>query len=161
MAENICPACQAHNTTDAFCLNCKFPFQGTEDQKSMHIGKYISGKAAADASNKAIQKSRNILFFLAGLNVLYIILNLSNPKYDLITIFINLILAAAYLLFGILIKRSPVVFTVIPLVMITVITLLNSLLDPASIMQGFITKLFVILSLAYSVYLNYQAKSYE
>lgn len=161
MSENICPACEAPSATEDFCLHCKFPFNGTEDQKSMHIGKYISGKVAADASEKAIQKSRGILFFLAGLNVFYIIVNLYNPEFDIFTMFINLVLAAAYLLFGILIKRSPVVFTVIPLVMIIVITLLNSLLDPASIAQGFITKIFIIISLGYSVYLNYEARSFE
>lgn len=161
MPENICPACEAPNTTEDFCLSCKFPFNGTEDQKSMHIGKYISGKVAADASDKAIQKSRKILFFLAGLNVLFIILNLNNPEYNIITLLLNLILAAAYLLFGILIKRSPVVFTVIPLVMIIAITMLNTILDPASIAQGFLTKFLIIMSLGYSVYLNYEAKSFE
>lgn len=40
-----CPACKAEQIENVeFCKNCKFPFNGTDKEVAIHIGKFIKKK---------------------------------------------------------------------------------------------------------------------
>ncbi|MFD1096002.1 hypothetical protein [Salegentibacter chungangensis] len=162
MENNICPACKATQIeTRDTCGNCEYPFKGTEEERSLHIGKFISRKSIIDTSETAIKRSRNILFVLAGLNMLFILINVSDPQFMVIDIILNFILGLAFLIFGFLIPKSPVVFTIIPLILLLLVYLLNALIDPETLASGFIMKLAIIGTLGYGVYINIKSEKFK
>ncbi len=75
MENNNCPACKTEFSERVeFCSKCEFPFNGTEKEKAIHIGRFIGKKGVIADSSIYIKKSQNILYFIAGLNIFSLIL---------------------------------------------------------------------------------------
>ncbi|MEK6154555.1 hypothetical protein WIW50_14895 [Flavobacteriaceae bacterium 3-367] len=161
--DNIsCPACkQEYSEIQEICENCKFPFNGTEKEKSLHIGRFINKKGVIVDSSDAIRRSQLILYAIAGINALFIIVITLTGKIQLFDIALNGILALVFLLCGLFIRQRPMLLTLIPLILILGIYALNFLVDPSSIFKGIIVKLIIIGSLIYSLYLIDRAKRFQ
>ncbi len=163
MQPTTCPACStASESPLEFCSKCQFPFNGNEKEKSSHIGRFITEKNIVQDSEKAILKSRRILFIISGLNLLMAIIAIFSAE-DLFIIdaIVYIFIAAVFALFASFIRRSPIVFTIIPLLFLLMIYLIDAVYDPGTIARGFIFRLFIIGSLGYGAYQCYKAEKFR
>lgn len=162
MESSNCPACsQESSTILEYCSNCNFPYNGTENERSAHIGRFISEKNILSESETSVKKSRNILYIIAGLNFLMFFIAIFSNEYLLVDAIVNLVIAAIFASFAFFIHKSPVIFTVIPLVFITMIYLIDATYDPSSMARGMIFKLFILGSLGYGAYKCYKAEKFK
>ena len=57
---NSCPACKKENPKIAiFCETCNYPFEGTEKEKAIHIGRFVTKKGVTVDSEIQINRSRS------------------------------------------------------------------------------------------------------
>ncbi|MDR5590363.1 hypothetical protein [Christiangramia sp. SM2212] len=162
MESSNCPACRQESTTVLdYCSNCNFPYKGTENERSAHIGRFISEKNILSDSETSIKKSRNILLIIAALNFVMFFIAIFSSEYLLVDAIVNLVIAVIFAMFAFFIKKSPVIFTVIPLLFIVMLYLIDATYDPSSIARGMIFKMFILGSLGYGAYKCYQAEKFK
>ena len=164
MSSIQCPACKKPQEANlSNCKNCMFPFTGSEQEKSKHIGLFINKKSIVHDAENAITRSRKILFLIAAYNFLFITVPFISPdmEIDIFAISINVILALGFIMCALLLKRSPMFFTIFPLCAILGLYAANFLYDPDLAMRGIIFKLVIIGSLIYSIYLLQEAKKFN
>ena len=71
-----CPACKNVNETDIdSCVRCEFPFNGSDKEKSIHIGKFIGQKGIITDSEDSLTKSQNFLYLAAAFYLVGVIVN--------------------------------------------------------------------------------------
>ncbi|OEK07685.1 hypothetical protein A8C32_17045 [Flavivirga aquatica] len=152
-----CPACKNDNNSKVdFCIKCDFPLTGTEKDKSIRIGKFIGKKGIIFDADNSLEKSRKLLYYAAAFFILGIIINFSSLTNNILALGFNISIAMVILTCGILIKKAPLVFLLIPLILLLSIYGLNYMYDPTSLPRGIFFKLLIIGSLIYSIY-NYLA----
>ncbi len=158
-----CPACKTEFSTQINnCNKCKFPFNGTEQEKSVHIGQFIMKKGILFDATNSIDKVQYILYFIAFLFALpLLMLVFVKTNVNFIDIFITIVIIFVFLFFGYFIKKHPFWFVMIPLLMLLGIYLINYIIDPSSLMRGIYFKLFVIGSLVYSLFLQKGSESFK
>lgn len=153
MENKMCPACK--NTSDndhKICIKCQFPFEGTEKEKSIHIGRFIGDKGIIFDAEDALVKSRNLLFIAAGLYALPVVINISALLTDLFVLGFNILVIITFVISGVFLKKSPLTFLILPLALLLAIYTINFLIDPNTLLQGILFKLLIISSLVYSIY---------
>lgn len=153
-----CPACKNENEVEVgLCETCNFPFSGTDKEKSIHIGRFISQKGVIVDSHDALTKSQFLLYLAAGMYTLSVIINFSLLLNNLFALIFNAAVILVLIVSGILLKRAPVVFLLVPFFVLLSIYVSNYVIDPRTLFQGIAFKLIILGSLVYSIY-NY-AKS--
>lgn len=143
------------------CYNCNFPFNGTEKEKGIHIGRFINKKEVITNSADSLRKSQLILYAIAGFNVIFLITGFFGDQINVFDIGLNLIIAIIFILCAFFIHRQSILLTVIPLVLIILINVLNFIVEPTSLYKGIILKLIIIGSLVYSIYLIKSAADFK
>tara|TARA_A100000171_G_C2139209_1_gene153223 strand:+ start:6522 stop:7028 length:507 start_codon:yes stop_codon:yes gene_type:complete len=157
-----CPACKTEvYQQDNLCENCKFPFMGSEKEKSIHIGRFISKKGVVQDSSNATTNVQKILYALSALYVISIVIIFSSPDSHWLDMVFNAFLAVIFLLSAILVKKAPVFFTAFPLAVLLGVYTLLAVIDPVSLINGVIIKLLIVGSLVYSLYLLYKSKQFK
>ncbi|WP_435261846.1 hypothetical protein [Tenacibaculum sp. nBUS_03] len=161
--ENInCPACKSEQIEKIeFCKNCKFPFKGTEKERAIHIGKFINKKGVIFDSSDSIERSQQILFGIAGINLFFIIFGYFTIGSTFLDIIINLIITAIIAFFGYKIKENPIRYTLIPLILLLSIYTFNFIFNPILFRTGIMAKLAIIGALCYSIYLIKSAEKFK
>lgn len=156
MIIKVCPACKNEiDTNNQFCDRCEFPFEASEKEKSIHIGKFISNKGIIVDSDDSLAKSQNLLYLAAGFYILGIIINFSVIKQDLFSLIFSVVVIFIIALCGFLLKKAPLIFLCIPLALLFFIYTINYLSNPRTLAQGIIFKILILGSLIYSIY-NYK-----
>lgn len=153
-----CPACKKeHIESLDNCNICAFPFNGTEKERAIHIGRFINTKGVLIDSVDSIKRSQMILFVIAGFNTLLFLIN-----FFLGSIFLlDIALIGIFLLCGILIRKSPILFICIPLVLIIGINISNYFIDPSLAFNGIFIKILIVSSLIYSIYIILKANKFK
>ena len=147
-----CPACKKEFQKQIdTCTNCNFPFNASEKEKASHIGQFILKKGITHDSDDYIEKSRNILFLLAG--AIFISLLVQYKQFLLIDIILNCLIIATYLWSALTINKKPFLKTSVSLVVYLSIVVLNFLIDERTLLEGVIFKCFTVGVLSYSLYL--------
>ncbi|MBL7471732.1 hypothetical protein [Robertkochia sediminum] len=147
-----CPACKNENASNTLeCTICLFPFNGTEKEKSIHIGKFISDKGVIDDSDSLIKKTQNILFVLSGLYTLGMVLTYFNNPYGIIGIIDYFIIIPIFLVSAFRIRKNPILFTSIPLSILLLIYSIQFLFDPRTIVNGILIKIIIIGVMGYCI----------
>jgi len=155
MEQVFCPACKnEHIISEDLCRICQFPFNDTQKEKSIHIGRFIGEKGIIQDSNDNLDKSRNLLFLVAMLNIVSIVINYKLIFQNVLVAIITLSIPAIIIVSALLIKKSPIVFLSIPLLLMLTIYLIEYILNPYSLLRGIVLKVFVVGLLGYSIY-NY------
>ncbi len=155
MESNVCPACKNDNDSNInLCVKCEFPFNGTEKEKSIHIGRFIGKKGIIFDAEDSLTKSQNLLYLAAGFYILGLIVNFSILLNHLIALVFNIVVIIVIALSGFLLKKSPLLFLIIPLTVLLMVYFLNYLVDPNSILRGILFKFLILGSLIFSIY-NY------
>ena len=118
---NSCPACKKENPKIAiFCETCNYPFEGTEKEKAIHIGRFVTKKGVTVDSEIQINRSRSILFIIAIINGLAIAMGIVNSvDYSITDHVFNIIITSVFILCAITIKKNPFVKILIPLLLLS------------------------------------------
>ncbi|PCE66378.1 hypothetical protein [Sediminicola luteus] len=162
MEKKVCPACgfyslEAHH----FCDNCNYPFSGTDKERSVHIARFIDAKGVVADAEDSILRSQKIIFAVAAVNTVFMVIGAVNGGMDVLGFGLTLIVTVTILLCGVFIKKQPVFFTLVPLILIVATYIINFTISPESIFRGIIFKLIIIGSLGYSIYLVKQAERFK
>jgi len=162
MSAKICPACKNYNNEEIrLCEKCEFPFFGTEKEKSIHIGRFINKRGVIFDANDSIRKSQNILLLVIGLNILGLIINFDFLINNKVILFLDILIIISFGVCAFMLKKAPVLFTVIPLVIILTLYTVNFIVDPRSILNGILMKLIIVGTLVYSVFLHVKSKKFK
>ena len=104
---NSCPACKKENPKIAiFCETCNYPFEGTEKEKAIHIGRFVTKKGVTVDSEIQINRSRSILFIIAIINGLAIAMGIVNSvDYSIADHVFNIIITSVFILCAITNKK--------------------------------------------------------
>lgn len=159
MEIQFCPACKnEHVIGEANCRICSFPFNGSEKEKSIHIGRFIGKKGIIQDSENTLDKSRNLLFFVALLNIIGIVIDYELVFQNIVVTILSFFIPTVIIVSALLIKKSPIVFLGIPLVLMLLIYSSEIILNPTEWYRGILFKLVVLGLLGYSIY-NYIASN--
>ena len=151
----MCPACKNESLPDSsVCEKCEFPFNGTEKEKSIHIGRFIGKRGVIFDSEDSLTKSQNLLYFAAGFYILGVIINFSFLLNNIFALLFNVIVIIVIAGSGILLKKAPLLFLIIPLAVLLTLYTINFIIDPNTLFNGIIFKFLILGSLFYSIY-NY------
>lgn len=158
MENKNCPCCKNDAQIEAeYCSFCKFPYNGSELDKSKHIGLFISQKGILETSDDSISKSKNILFTISAINILALFIN----KLDAFGLIISIFSTVMILLCAIFFEKNPKILTIIPLSILLFFYLINFLFDPNTLLQGIIIKIFIIGGLSYNLYTIIEAEKFK
>jgi len=146
-----CYYCQSTGLkeNEKFCPNCAFPQNGTQTEMKKFKWNIQNKKKLLADQNKAINKARNILFILAGLNLLLgifvgLIASVNVP------ILIGCIIGAGiYLGLGLWSKTQPFPAILSGFFVYIVFNFMSAIADPQTIYQGILWKVIIISSFIY------------
>ncbi|GAA3605861.1 hypothetical protein Q4Q39_11515 [Flavivirga amylovorans] len=157
MENKACPACKNDSDLNVnLCPKCEFPFNGTEKEKSIHIGRFIGKKGIIFDAEDSLTKSQQLLFLAAGLYLLGVIINFSVLLNDLLALIFNTVVIIVILASGVLLKKAPMLFLIIPIIVLLFVYGINYAINPDSLTRGIFFKCLILGSLIYSIY-NYLA----
>src|SRR5688572_21237383 len=141
-----CAHCKnALDHTDSFCEHCGYPVKGTEEAKTeFHF--QLSSKQLQLQDSGNIRKVMNNLYVVAAVFVVYaVVFYYINPSVEssnhvLIT---NLSMGVTFFLLARWSARKPVAAITSALALYLAVQLVNLLIEPATLLQGVILKVFV------------------
>ncbi|MDP4266278.1 MAG: hypothetical protein Q8880_02440 [Bacteroidota bacterium] len=147
-----CHYCKSIGLTqdDTFCPNCGFPQRGTQTEMRNFIWNIRNKKLLLKEQKKAINKGRNILFILAGLNLLFGIVLIVTGKINISVILGIMISAVIYFGLGIWSMKNPFPAILTGFFIYIVLSVIGAINDPKSILNGIIIKAFIIFAFIYA-----------
>lgn len=162
MENKTCPACSNKNEFKvSICNTCEFPFEGSQKEKSIHIGKFISDKGIIVDSDDFLIRSQQLVGFAAAIYLLRALINFSFLLSSPIDLFLNVFVIAVLVISALFIKRAPLIFLFIPTFILTTIYLIEYLIDVNIFISGIIFKLVIFGCLIYSIYINLQSNKFK
>lgn len=142
-----CPHCGTENTSAFVCRGCGYPLAGTEAEKSAFVGRQILHASHAEEAQKSIRTARTVLFALGALNILLALAFASDSVGMILSIFIG----AAFIVFGTVLPKKPLLFLVIALALLLLLYLADAVVDPGSLFRGLIWKVFCVSALGIAI----------
>ena len=157
-----CEYCKTQvNDVDAFCQQCGFPVQGTEEERNQFHYRIGYKQIQLNEKHDGIRKGRNSLYWVAGVFTVYSIvfyfMNESSQEMPAV-VTTNLVLAAIFLLLGLWSVHKPVAALVSGLSLYVAVQLLNFIVEPVTLFQGVIMKVFIIIYLVRALQSAFEAK---
>ncbi|NTW33912.1 MAG: hypothetical protein HGB12_15070 [Bacteroidetes bacterium] len=134
---------------DNFCPNCSFPQKGSQAEMKNFIWNINNKQKLLVDQKKAINKARNILYILAGMNfVLGILLGL------IINVNIQILIACIisggiYFLLGLWSRKQPFPAILSGFFVYIVFIVINAIADPNTIYQSLFWKAIIISGFIY------------
>ena len=145
----VCPSCGTnYQELPDKCEYCKYPFSGSDTEKSMFVAHKIMNAGRIDKTQSSLKRSRIILFVVAAVYLMFGLLSFP----DMLELIANLFLGFIFLIFAIIIKKAPLVSVIVPLTLVIGFNILSFLIHPALIFSGLLWKVLIIGSLSYSLY---------
>lgn len=152
-----CPACKNENSEIAiYCELCQYPFEGTDKEKAIHIGRFVSKKGVKYDKDDSFIRSQKIIGFIAVTNLLFL-----GATYKFLPngwIISQLIIAAIFLFCAFTIRKHSFIKVLIPLIIILLPTILLLIISPSDFIVNIAVNMIYIAALIYSLVL---VKSYE
>ena len=148
---SVCYHCKRQNLKEEeiFCPNCGFPQRGEEAAQRKFIAVFNVKKMQQHDYTKAINKARNILFILAGLNLVTgILLGLLVNK-DFIVLISSVIAAGIFLGLGLWAKAKPFPAIITGLIVYITFIVIGAMVNPISIISGLFWKIAIISGFVY------------
>lgn len=147
-----CPACKKENSEIAIhCEFCEYPFEGTEKEKAIHIGKFISKKGVKYDKDDSLIRSQKIIGFIAVTNLLFL-----GVTYKLLPngwIISHLIIVGIFLFCALTIRKHSFIKVLIPLIIISLPTILLLIINPLDFIVNISINTIFIVALVYSLIL--------
>jgi hypothetical protein len=132
---------------DAFCIHCGFPLQGTEEeQRSFRTGRMLKEDELDEMKRKVRSAYITIfalsgLFFLAGIYYFASLEPYQNPGAVLL---VNWIVCFVYIGLGLWCRTQPVSAIISGLIFYAIITVLNAIESPSTLVSGIILKVIIL-----------------
>lgn len=137
------------NEQDKFCLNCRFPQRGSQiEMKKFLNGLRLKNKLLVD-KKKSVKKARNILYILAGFNLLFGLILGAIVNFDIEILISSLIGAGIYFGLAVWSKNKPFAAILSGFFIYIVFNVINAIADPHTIYQGIIWKIIIISGFVY------------
>lgn len=135
--------------SDMFCPNCGFPQRGGQDKMKNFIWNIKNKKTLLEEHKKSVNKARNILYILAGLNLLFgLILGVFTGLN--IAVLISCVIAAGiYFILGLWSRKQPFPAILSGLFVYIVIQVMGAIADPDTLYHGIPLKLVFISGFIY------------
>lgn len=134
---------------EVFCPNCGFPQKGSESDHRKFIATFNVNQRFQDDYKKSINKARNILFILAGLNLVAGLLMGVLIQTDIAMLISSVILAGIYLGLGLWSRTKPFPAIITGLIVYITIIVISAMIEPMSIVSGIIWKVIIISGFIY------------
>ncbi|AUC14886.1 hypothetical protein BTO06_06935 [Tenacibaculum sp. SZ-18] len=159
--ESLCSFCKKPIQSDVvFCSHCGHPENGTDKERAQFFAKRaIAKKRKIDAKNK-ISSARNTLFVLAGMMVLFGIINHGNSN-SVLDLGINLFFAFMYVVLGFWSEQKALIALLIGLFLYVTLIVINAIIDPVTLVKGIIWKVIIISYLGKGIYSALETKNKE
>lgn len=139
-----CENCGNSNlSSQKFCSKCRFPIQGTDEEKKQFRIKINGHKFLAEEAEKELKKPKLIIYVLAGVTLL-IGLYHGFANDDFATMILNLCISLLYLILAAWANKNPFGAILTALVVYITINVVNAFIQPVSLFQGIILKIFFI-----------------
>lgn len=130
-----------------FCPHCGFPQQGTrEDQKDFRAQVFLKKQDLTNAQSK-VKNAAATLYVIAGFTSLYGLIVGLGIREDAGLMIGNVVIAILYILLGLWSQEKPFMAILSGLILYATFILLNAFLDPATLYNGMVIKLVVIVFL--------------
>jgi len=143
-----CPNCTAvFSTPINNCAACGYPFSGTDREKSSFIAQQIMKKGDIDDARESLKTAKRTLFIIGTINIVIVLFMGGSSFYVGLSLFIG----AIFILFGFMVKKSPLVFLVIPLLLLLMFYMGDAIADPLTIFNGLVLKIAYVSSLTYAI----------
>jgi hypothetical protein len=147
----VCYYCKATGLTEEhnFCPNCGFPQRGEQLEMKKFLYTMSTKKRILSDKKSAVKKAKNILFILAGLNLviglfLGLIIQLNVP------VLINcIVMAIIYFSLGLWCRKHPFPAILSGFFVYIVVMVIGGIIDPHTIYKGIILKVIIISGFIY------------
>lgn len=146
-----CYYCKSTGLTenDKFCPNCGFPQRGTQVVMKKFIWTINNKNKLLDEQKKAVNKAKNILFILAGLNLTFGLLLGIIIQENIGVLIAGVITAVIFFALGQWSKKNPFPAILSGLFVYIALNVINAISDPHTIYQGLILKIIIISGFIY------------
>lgn len=145
-----CPACKKENAEiSIFCERCNYPFEGTEKEKAVHVGKFISKKGVSYDKDDSLKRSQLILGIIAVFNLFPLVINYNILQTFDIVFTLSIVIIFMYC--ALTIKKHSFIKVLVPLIILILLNLLILLVNPQIFFDGIIIRAAYILALIYSL----------
>ncbi|MCC8407638.1 efflux RND transporter permease subunit [Mucilaginibacter sp. UR6-1] len=147
-ANTTCTACtSAIVLDDNFCNSCGYPVKGTEEEKDNFMANRISKQIDLNTHAESMKKAGYSLYWIAGSFLLFgfIMFAVNQEAEDAVfTLILNIVLSAVFALLGVWSRNKPLTAFIVALTLYGLITILNAIVEPASLLRGIIVKIVVV-----------------
>lgn len=134
---------------DKFCPNCAFPQRGLQSEMQKFVWAFRNKKSLLEDQKRAIRKSRNILFALAGLNIIFAVVFGVLIENDIATLIIQLMVGGIYLGLGFWCMKKPFPAILSGFFVYIVFIVMNGIADPTTLYKGLLWKVIIISAFIY------------
>lgn len=149
---SVCFHCKSKGLKeeDVYCPNCRFPQRGTQDEMQAFLRFMKRKRSLLAEKTNSVKKARNVLFILAGLNLVVGVLMSQTDKANAAAYIIGgLIGAAIYFSLGMWSKKNPFAAILSGFIVFIVVIAINAVGDPHTIYQGLLWKIVIISAFVY------------
>lgn len=143
-----CDVCYTDiNNYDSFCQNCGYPIKGTDQEKKNFISSREAKQIDLEEAHKQIKKAGYALYYIAGATLLmgfvgYV--TTKNPAVKNSLLIVNTVLALIYGGLGWWSSKKPLAAIISGASLFVLVLILNAIVDPLTIIQGAVLKIFMI-----------------
>lgn len=126
-----------------FCVNCGFPENGTEQEKSKFIAEKAILRSKQREAPKRIKSARNTLFIIGGIQLVFslFIYFMQDDTAELIA---GAVVFVIYLLLGFWSQKKPLIALILGLLVYLTLIGLAAMVDPSTLAKGIIMKVIII-----------------
>jgi hypothetical protein len=143
-----CPNC--NSTVDTHvdnCLKCRYPFSGTEKEKSLFIAQQIIKVGHIDDAKGSLKTAKTTLFVIGVVNILLTFFSATSP----IVLGLSIFIGSVFIVFGFIVEKKPFLFLIIPLALLLLFYIGDALVDPMTLVRGVLWKVIYVTALVYAV----------
>lgn len=137
-----CKACRKHfDTAVTYCTNCGYPFDADFQTQSAFIAEFLRERSKTIAGKDEMRKGANALF---GAAVLYLVSSLiSSIQAGAPELIAGIIVSAIFVGLGIWAQKQAMPALISGISLFTLLILAAAILEPATIVSGFLWKLLI------------------
>jgi hypothetical protein len=155
-----CQNCQASNDHyKKYCSQCSFPIGGNEDeQRSFRLIVSSRKRLLSDAHDK-IKSAKTIIYVLGGVFVVFGLVT-GFVLDDFYTMVVNLVLSLVFFILAAWSQQNPFGAILTAFIIYLTVHITNAFVDPATIAQGIIIKIFFIAAFVKGIRSAQEAQGY-
>jgi len=144
----VCKNCNAIFEAEPHtCTSCGFPLGGTDRERSAFIADKIIKKGHIEDAEKSLKQARAILFAIGGITIALTFFRTQSFFTASLSVFLGMV----FIIFGITAKKRPFLSLIVPLILLLLFYLVDAIIDPSSLVQGFLWKIIYVTVLTHSV----------